>query len=68
MADQDDQLMTTAEVADMAKVTAMAVRLWEQKGIGPRPVRPAGTRIVRYRRREIVAWLQGDSPNAEAAS
>jgi DNA-binding transcriptional MerR regulator len=66
MADQNDLLLTGAEFARMAKVTLRAVRNWAAKGIGPEPVRPPGSGMVRYRRREVEDWLSG-KPVREAA-
>jgi DNA-binding transcriptional MerR regulator len=67
MTDQDE-LITGAEFAAAAKVTIRAVRLWAEKGIGPKPLRPAGARLVRYRRRDVDAWLKGELNAAGEAS
>lgn len=61
-----DELLTAAEFAAMAKVTVRAVRRWADKGVGPEPVRPRGSRLVRYRRSEVKAWLAGQPVRAEA--
>lgn len=55
----DQELITGAEFAVMARVTIRAVRKWADKDIGPRPIRPPGSRLVRYRRTEVEAWLSG---------
>lgn len=71
MADQktdSEQWLTAAEFAGIAKVTIRAVRRWADLGIGPRPVRPVGSRIVRYRRTEVEAWLDGQSGAEPEAS
>jgi hypothetical protein len=62
------ELMTAAEFAACAKVTIRAVRRWADKGIGPEPLRPPGARVVRYRRRDVDAWLSGESVRAWATS
>jgi predicted DNA-binding transcriptional regulator AlpA len=67
MAEQE-QLLTGAEFATMARVTIRAVRKWADRGIGPRPVRPSGSRIVRYRRSEVEEWLSGERTGTRAAS
>jgi hypothetical protein len=67
VADQND-LLTAAEFAAKARVDIRSVRMWEGKGVGPKPIRPPGSRIVRYRRGDIDAWLRGDVPAIEAAS
>lgn len=58
MADQD--VLTGAEFAELAKVTLRTIRRWAAHGIGPRPRRPPGSRLVRYRRSEVEAWLRGE--------
>jgi excisionase family DNA binding protein len=58
MADQD--VLTAAEFAELAKVTVRTVRRWAAAGVGPRPRRPLGSRLVRYRRNEVEAWLSGE--------
>lgn len=61
MVDQND-LLTGAEFAAMARVTLRAVRKWAAKGVGPKPLRPPGSRLVRYRRDEVETWLHGEVP------
>lgn len=56
MNDQD-LLLTAADFADRARVTVRAVRRWAAEGIGPIPIKPPGSRIVRYRKGEVDAWL-----------
>lgn len=63
------ELLTASEFAAMCRVTISAVRRWAAQGIGPRPLRPTGSRVVRYRRSEIEAWLSGQSiEDPEAAA
>lgn len=65
MKDQDiHEYLTAVEFAERARVGLRAVRKWADKGVGPEPVRPAGTRIVRYRAREVEEWLNGESTAA----
>jgi hypothetical protein len=68
MAEQKDLLLTGAEFAALAKVTLRAVRNWAAKGIGPEPVRPPGSGMVRYRREEVEAWLSGQPVRDRAVS
>jgi predicted DNA-binding transcriptional regulator AlpA len=63
-----NELITAAEFAAMAKVTISAVRRWAAKDIGPKPLRPTGSRLVRYRREEVDAWLGGEAIGARAAA
>jgi hypothetical protein len=67
MADQKD-LLTGAEFAAMARVTLRAVRAWSAKGVGPKPLRPPGSRLVRYRRDEVETWLRGEAVPPRVAS
>lgn len=67
MTDQDDHL-TGAEFAKLAKVTLRTVRRWAAEGVGPAPRRPPGSRLVRYQRSEIESWLSGEHVRAEKAS
>jgi hypothetical protein len=53
-------LLTPPEFAEMARVTLAAVRKWAARGIGPEPKRPPGTNLVRYRRADVEAWLNGE--------
>lgn len=59
MTDQDE-FLTGAEFAALAKVTIRAVRRWATKGIGPAPVRPQGSGLVRYKSSDVHAWLTGE--------
>ena len=54
---EDERLLTAADFAQLAKVTVRAVRRWAARGVGPKPIKPPGSRIVRYRQSEVDAWL-----------
>ncbi len=54
---EDDRLLTAADFAQLAKVTVRAVRRWAARGVGPAPIKPPGSRIVRYRQSDVDAWL-----------
>jgi len=63
-----DELLTIAEVADVADVVRVPVatlRYWRHLGTGPHSFRIG--RGVRYWRSEVSAWLhdQSDGPNAD---
>jgi DNA-binding transcriptional MerR regulator len=47
--------MTVAEVAELLGVTEWAVRSWKRRRKGPPFYQIVG--MVRYRRRDVVAWL-----------
>lgn len=64
MTAKSPDLLTPSEFAEMARVTLGAVRKWAANGIGPEPKRPPGTTLVRYKRAEVEAWLNGGKPTA----
>ena len=51
-----DELLTEQEVADYCKVSVRTVKRWRAEGTGP-PFLRAG-RQVRYRKRDVDAWLE----------
>lgn len=69
MKDQDvHEYLTGAQFAELAQVDIRTVRKWASRGVGPRPTRPAGSRIVRYWRSEVEAWLRGEPVQAGAGA
>ena len=52
----DDQLLTTAEVADLLRTPDATLRYWRYQGIGPRSFR-LGPRRVAYKRSDVLSWL-----------
>lgn len=58
----DDDLLTSAELAKALRVNERTVRRWRNEGTGP-PVLWAGA-VARYRWGDVVAWLKReDRPN-----
>lgn len=53
---RDDELLTTAELAAELKVSPRTLQRWRAEGSGPPMVRVG--RGVRYRRRDVNAWLE----------
>lgn len=51
------EYMTTAEVAELCRVSEVTVRWWRHVGRGPRAVVIPGGRRVLYRRGDVEAWL-----------
>lgn len=51
------EYMTTAELAQMARVSEVTVRWWRHVGRGPRAVVIPGGRRVLYRRQDVETWL-----------
>ena len=53
--EENDDLLTTAEVVAITRAPASSVRYWRHVGMGPRSFR-LGKRVV-YRRRDVLAWI-----------
>ena len=51
----DDDLMTTAEVAEFLRRPEGTIRQWRHRGVGPRGFRQLG--LVMYRRSEVRRFL-----------
>jgi excisionase family DNA binding protein len=58
-----DELLTEQEVADYCKVSVRTVKRWRAEGTGP-PFLRAG-RQVRYRKRDVDAWLESRGQQSE---
>jgi phage terminase Nu1 subunit (DNA packaging protein) len=56
MAYQEDDLLTSAELAEALKVNERTVRRWRNEGTGP-PVMWAGG-LARYRWGDVLAWMR----------
>jgi predicted DNA-binding transcriptional regulator AlpA len=52
---ENQELLTTAEVALITRAPAATVRYWRYLGTGPNSFR-LGKRVV-YRRQEVARWL-----------
>ncbi len=52
-----DSLLSEARASEMLGVTPRALQAWRQRGGGPAFVR-ISSRCVRYRRRDLVVWLE----------
>lgn len=57
----DEQLWLPEEAARYLKVSTRAVLLWARQGKMP-CLRPAGVRILRFRKKDIDAWLADELP------
>jgi excisionase family DNA binding protein len=53
-----EALMTEQELAEYVRVSLRTVRKWRAEGTGP-PYLRAG-RQIRYRKRDVDAWLEHD--------
>ena len=52
-----DQLLTTAEAAELLHTPVATLRWWRYQGTGPKAFR-LGARKVMYRRSDVLAWLE----------
>jgi hypothetical protein len=57
MDDSSLEFLTTAELADLLRVSDRALELWRKRRYGPRFIRLGPTRIL-YCRRDIEEWLE----------
>ena len=54
----EDNLVTTAELCDLLKITRQAVYKWRQKGMPTALHIKGGT--IRYDVKEVLEWLQAE--------
>lgn len=52
----DDALLTEVQAADFLSLSIRTLQAWRLRGAGPAYVQ-AG-RAVRYRRRDLIAWIE----------
>lgn len=53
-----EELLREASAAEFLKVSTATVAGWRSKGVGPRFIR-FSSRCVRYRRRDLIAFVEG---------
>jgi excisionase family DNA binding protein len=56
MNDQMDRFLTTRELAAFLSVPEKTIRLWHASGSGPCAIKVG--RHLRFRRRDIEAWIE----------
>lgn len=61
----DDDLMTTEEVAELFRTSKSTIYGWNSSGTGPRRIR-VGKRCL-YRRADVKAFLDGHAVESVAA-
>ncbi|MFI2202649.1 helix-turn-helix domain-containing protein [Streptomyces sp. NPDC020192] len=68
LSDVGDDWLTAREAGAMARVSEKTLANWRSLGNGPAYTKlsPGRGGRIRYRRRDVVAWLNGER-NAEAA-
>lgn len=54
-----DALLAEVQAADFLNLSSRTLQAWRCKGLGPSFVR-AG-RAIRYRRRDLVAWVESNT-------
>jgi predicted DNA-binding transcriptional regulator AlpA len=60
-----DSILKPDEAAEMLRITPRTLADWRYRGCGPRFVRYSG-RAVRYRLRDVDAWLAGREQQSTA--
>jgi len=55
----DDELLTLAGLASMLKVPRQTIYSWRHRGVGPPGIKLG--KHVRYRKRDVEAWLDARS-------
>jgi hypothetical protein len=63
---EQDALVTEVDAADFLRLSIRTLQAWRGKGQGPGFVR-AG-RAIRYRRRDLVSWIDANAVPAKSAS
>ena len=61
-----DDLVDEREAADILHAKVQTLRNWRWRGEGPR-YRKIGARMVRYRRRDLEAFIEGTAGDGIAA-
>lgn len=59
-----DALLAESQAADLLNLSSRTLQAWRAKGIGPSFVR-AG-RAIRYRKRDLIAWVESNTVAAPA--
>lgn len=60
------EMSRDVEVAELSGISAVTLRRWRAEGKGPKFVR-IGERAIRYRRADVLAWLDSLDSGGEAA-
>jgi hypothetical protein len=62
---RDDEVLSTAQVADWLGVSPQWLEIGRGKNYGPQFTR-ISARVIRYRRADVVAWLKARSHKSTA--
>lgn len=60
------ELLTEMHAADLLRLSVRTLQAWRTKGFGPAFVR-AG-RAVRYRRRDLITWIEANTVSPTRAA
>lgn len=58
-----EELLTSLEVAELLRVSAYTVKRWRREGTGPKHIVVGG--LIRYRRSDVEAYLEGNTVTPE---
>lgn len=56
-------VMSPGQLAVVLDVSVRTLNRWREIGEGPVFHHPAGSRIYRYYRRDLIAWLENQAPD-----
>jgi excisionase family DNA binding protein len=62
-----DQLLTTAEAAEVLNTPVATLRWWRHQGVGPKAFR-LGARKIMYKSSDLHRWLDDQYKAAEQAT
>lgn len=57
--DTNKPLLTTSELAVVLDTRPETQEQWRLKGIGPKFIRLPGSRLIRYRRQDVLDYISG---------
>lgn len=58
VADELPELATRRQVAEFTQTSVPTLARWDALGTGPKSVRLGGGSSVRYRREDVLAWIE----------
>ena len=56
-------IMSPAQLAKALDVSVRTLERWRDTGSGPAFQHPSGTRLYRYLREDVLAWLRNETTN-----
>lgn len=58
----DDRLLTTEQVTELTGYSQRSLRRFRSNHGGPPVTKAAGSRLVRYRRSDVLRWVEQGCP------